>query len=1071
MSQFNWETADFHAFKKFIEAELSRFDAKIARKGLKTPAHALLNLCIDTDSITAKFRQHKSLLKVQYQMNIHEPNSPHFNACDCESENHLDEQQVRCHHKWAVLHHALQIISKETAFKNRISKTDFCEELLTISHHTYPQIPIATGTQSHIRWVLQKNGQITPWVRFWNSHQQQWGNWKQSLLEEELLQTYSSEAQAQLEPLLHCIRQSEPLSSNYFCTITSLLQSLKDLQLECAWEKPDRKVSLSCQPFIHNRLHIHSKGCSYYPLTAEEQEAEVHLLGNSIVLCYFGSKQVLKILPIPKSEKHWFHQLLTHSSSYIPWEKHYTTRQILHNIQQHQKIILHNIADTLSEQQRPASARWCLRVRPHESTIIGVILIQEFDGAAYLIPGHGPKQVYDVLPEQITEVSRDFSVEESHIAFIRKLSEPYILPHTAEKNALYWSSTEQFVLFLAALEANRHALKERSLFLSIEWPEDINFKPQLTSFSTHDDKNLHIELIKGNDWFNIRGGIYIDGTYVSLQILLTGFLSHKRYIQIDENKWMFLAESLKKQLEQIATCLDYSYFSAPERIIQHGDVLPVAKHAQLCTLFQQETDESNLALNDEVTHRLQKLETDKLVRATLLTHQKAGVRWLLERSLLKLGCILADDMGLGKTLQTLATLAALRSETPHLILVPTSLVHNWESETQKFVPHLRVHNVHTCGDFTKSDGLYDIVLASYGLFTARQEQFVYNSWHSVILDEAHKAKNSQSQLAKGLKLLSAEHFIGLTGTPIENNLSELWSIFHILQPDLLGNTSNFQGLFGEKGKDQGIKILRKRIQPFVLRRMKEDYLHELPTKQEINCKVYLSDRERKRYDDFRMEAIACVALNQKKPSTTDTSSNGNIQVLQHLQKLRTWCSYPTQIEGSWTAPSAKEKALWELLEDKIFKQHKCLIFSQFPRFLKHLQQQLEKKGIPSHLIDGQTPRQEREYHVQEFQQGQGDVFLISLKAGGVGLNLTAADTVIHLDPWWNPTLEDQASCRAHRMGQTKTVTVYRFYCPLTIEENILKLHSTKRDLANAVLETKAPQTDTNFHDTCLHLIE
>jgi len=429
-------------------------------------------------------------------------------------------------------------------------------------------------------------------------------------------------------------------------------------------------------------------------------------------------------------------------------------------------------------------------------------------------------------------------------------------------------------------------------------------------------------------------------------------------------------------------------------------------------------------------------------------YQKDGFGGLMGLAGWGVGACLAYDMGLGKSVQALAMLSARRENGTALVIAPASVTRNWVSETYRFTPQLRPllvgssKEVDILGDLLPGD----IVLISYGLLPFVQEQLQEVEWSTVILDEAQAIKNFATKRSKAVMELQADFRVATTGTPIENHLGELWNLFRFLNPGLLSSRQQFAEKFakpianGDKArKDQ----LRNIIRPFILRRRKSEVLTELPPKTEVVLTVELSEQERAFYEALRRKALADIA-------TADDSSK-RFTVLAQLTKLRQAASHARLVQPNSHIPSSKLQLAGETVLELIETGHKALIFSQFVKHLRIIEQWVKSENIPYQYLDGSTPSKKRQERIEAFQNGEGELFLISLKAGGTGLNLTAADYVLHLDPWWNPAVEDQASDRAHRIGQMRPVTVYRFVSEQTIEEKIVALHKEKRELADQLL--------------------
>ncbi|MCA9675479.1 MAG: DEAD/DEAH box helicase [Myxococcales bacterium] len=425
----------------------------------------------------------------------------------------------------------------------------------------------------------------------------------------------------------------------------------------------------------------------------------------------------------------------------------------------------------------------------------------------------------------------------------------------------------------------------------------------------------------------------------------------------------------------------------------------------------------------------------------LRPYQQAGVDWLCFCRDLGLGCVLADDMGLGKTIQALA---ALRGRT--LVVSPTSVVFNWADEARRFRPDLKVAIYH--GARRSLDPDADVVLTTYPLLRNDIDELGAVSWDTVILDESQTIKNPDSQVARAAYRLQAGWRITLSGTPVENRLEELWSQLHFTNPGLLGGRSDFQERWAAPvaaGDPGAAARLRERIRPFVLRRLKREVAPELPPRTEAVLHVELDDAERVIYDAIRAATQADVL------SMLAGGGQGSIMAaLEALLRLRQASCHSALIPGQSAAGSSKVSRLLGALEDAAADGHKALVFSQWTSLLDLVEPHLEAAGIAFTRLDGST--RDRAGVVATFQDPDGPpVMLVSLKAGGTGLNLTAADHVFLLDPWWNPAVEDQAADRAHRIGQDKPVMVYRLVARDTVEERILALQERKRALADAAL--------------------
>ena len=446
-------------------------------------------------------------------------------------------------------------------------------------------------------------------------------------------------------------------------------------------------------------------------------------------------------------------------------------------------------------------------------------------------------------------------------------------------------------------------------------------------------------------------------------------------------------------------------------------------------------------------------------QATLRAYQKEGLAWLGFLGEAGLGGVLADDMGLGKTVQVLAHIWTERAEgrlhKPVLVVAPTTLVANWRDETHRFAPTLRVLVLHGPDRETRHAQISssDVVITTYPLLARDREALRKHPFGLLVLDESQTIKNARTQAARAVRELKADRRLAMTGTPLENHLGELWAQFDAVEPGLLGEEAQFNRLMREPIEQEADKNalmrLNRRVAPLMLRRRKDDVLKDLPPKTEIVQAVQLESAQADLYESIRLAQHQRV----REAVQTQGVAQSGIVVLDALLRLRQACCDPrlVKLEGvDRDAPSAKLERLLEMLEGLIAADRRVLVFSQFAEMLNLIRAQLEERGIEHLLLTGQT--QDRAELVARFQTGAVPVFLISLKAGGVGLNLTAADTVIHYDPWWNPAAEDQATDRAHRIGQSKPVFVYKLICAGTVEERIRGLQARKAELARAVLE-------------------
>ncbi|WP_425447036.1 SNF2-related protein [Dethiothermospora halolimnae] len=440
----------------------------------------------------------------------------------------------------------------------------------------------------------------------------------------------------------------------------------------------------------------------------------------------------------------------------------------------------------------------------------------------------------------------------------------------------------------------------------------------------------------------------------------------------------------------------------------------------------------------------------------LRDYQIKGYKWLNTLAHLDLGGILADDMGLGKTLQAITYIYNLKGEFPSLVIAPSSLIYNWQDEIEKFAPDINSIVISGSKDSRRelisTISSYDLVITSYPLI--RRDIEFYNEYRFAccILDEAQHIKNPKSVNATSVKSINAKHRFALTGTPIENSLTELWSIFDFIMPGFLLSHGKFNEKFEkpivQSNDNNKLNRLNKIISPFILRRKKKDVLKELPEKIETKLSCELTPKQKKIYNAY----IYRIKENISKKISEDGFNKSRFEILSQITRLRQICCHPSIFIDNYDGKSGKLELLMELMDDLIGSNHKILLFSQFTSLLSIIKSNLDKKNISYNYLDGNTKVDTRLNLVNEFNKGDKNVFLISLKAGGTGLNLTSADTVIHFDPWWNPAVEAQASDRAHRIGQKNTVNVYKLITKDTIEEKIYGLQEKKKKLIDSVIK-------------------
>jgi superfamily II DNA or RNA helicase len=672
-------------------------------------------------------------------------------------------------------------------------------------------------------------------------------------------------------------------------------------------------------------------------------------------------------------------------------------------------------------------------------------LARPLPGAAAHPPGDGPSRLTAFRDGARVFVCRDKAAEE---AFAREILSSLPVQGAREDPPFHVVVPDdgqalEIVERLGALERPD---------VAVEW---VGEAPRLIRAARPSD--LRVDVRDRHDWFGLSGEIDLDGEHVELALLLDAIRERRRCVRLRGGKaWLAIAGELAERLAPLA------HLSRAGK--EGAEIGPAA----LCTLDDLERDGASLNVEGAFGKLFARMRgasaeapaVPASFTGVLRDYQVDGYRWLARLAAWGAGACLADDMGLGKTLQALALLCLRAGEGPALVVAPTSVCANWAKEAGRFAPSLAVSLYRETDreDVVSRLGPGHVLVASYGLVTRDVERLKAVRFATLVLDEAQAVKNAATRRARAVRELEANFRLALTGTPIENHLGELWSLMRAVFPGLLGSWEMFRERFAlpiERDRDSARqRALSSALRPFLLRRAKSEVARELPSRTEIDLRVALTAEERRLYDEARLAAVARLT------GQADVPSEGRrFQVLAAITKLRLLACHPKLYDPETRVPSSKLDRFLSLASDLKEGGHRALVFSQFTSHLALVREALDRDGPPGPAsgirylyLDGHTPPAERDRLVERFQAGEGDLFLISLRAGGSGLNLTGADYVVHLDPWWNPAVEDQATDRAHRIGQTKPVTVYRLVTRGTIEEAIVKLHAEKRDLVAGVLD-------------------
>jgi len=635
------------------------------------------------------------------------------------------------------------------------------------------------------------------------------------------------------------------------------------------------------------------------------------------------------------------------------------------------------------------------------------------------------------------KIIRAFEEEKNHcLALIQQC--PTLVEYHDHEDEWRFENVEQSLEVLLELEEyQKHGA------LVLEWPKGQSLKVKKTISS----QNLSLSIKGSQYWFEYEGQVDVDEHQAWdmrkwLELLET---SQGRFIPLANGEFLALTKKFKQQCDEL-------------RLLSEGNKI---YHLNTSLLKSLSEEAGTLKEDNAWKAHLKKLsamkkhhpEIPSTLQAELRDYQVEGFSYLSRLAHWEIGACLADDMGLGKTIQAITLLLSYAPKGPCLVVAPTSVCFVWLEELAKFAPTLTPHLLHHASDretLIESLGKMHILICSYGLLHQAGDLLLKKRWKMVILDEAQAIKNPETKRWKYATQLNSPCRLALTGTPIENHLGELWSIFRFLNPGLLGSLAHFQQRFSgpiEKYQDPAAKqALKSIVSPYILRRTKSEVLQELPSKSEQSILIEPTAEEMAFYEAVRVRALERI----QQLNAIDTNTQ-RFSILAEISRLRQACCHASLVDENVTIESSKIKAFLNLVRNLLENQHKALIFSQFVRYLDKIKAVLDEENIAYHYLDGSTPIKERQKTVAAFQAGEKDLFLISLKAGGSGLNLTAADYVIILDPWWNPAVEEQAADRAHRLGQSRPVTVYRLIMKNSIEEKIVSLHKDKKDLASDLL--------------------
>ena len=778
-----------------------------------------------------------------------------------------------------------------------------------------------------------------------------------------------------------------------------------------------------------------------------------------IIITHQGAASV-NFIQIPEEQKPYYRRLL--SLDHFPLEAEEQLRTFLKALGNKVEVNSDLIEGGSTLPVTDGSPMLIMQMRPKGRDMYEASLfVRPLEGGKIRsVPAFGNEVIVDYNDNGRTRVKRDMAKENENIE--------HLISHCSETPSVIAELTSCTAAELDAydlLPLVEYAQQNQDR-ITCEWPEGSRMKvrqrTQTASWTGAIKKNE-------NGWFEIEGSVEIDEGRVLTMTQLLDLTSQARgrFIKLSDGEFLSLSDKLRKQLNSLSFIASRS----KGKLIMS----PFA----VALLGTDMTEGELMLTEDEEVKQIRKKiksasryspEVPAELNATLRKYQKDGYQWMSRLNNWGAGALLADDMGLGKTIQTITFLLSKKDEGPSLVIAPASVAPNWKTEFSKFAPSLNVTMLNFSPDrreVIKNAKAGDVVVTTYGLLLSVKDYITKKTWTTICLDEAHIIKNRGAKTSAVAMQLKSQNRVMLTGTPVQNHLGELWNLFQFVNPGLLGSFEDFNRRFiipiEQNGDKQAQENLDRLIKPFMLRRTKDKVAKELPEKEEIYQHVDLSDEELLIYEAMRRRAEQMLL--------EEPGGKVSMSTLAEITRLRQCACDIRLVEEGKNNKSQRQGskiiALVELLQTILEGNAAALVFSQFTSYLSLIKKALDEASIPYLYIDGAVPIKERQRLVEKFQAGECPVFLISLKAGGLGLNLTRANYVVHMDPWWNPAIEAQATDRAHRIGQKQNVTVYHLIAEATIEEKIQRMHEQKRELVENILES----TDMSYKLTGEELLK
>ena len=787
------------------------------------------------------------------------------------------------------------------------------------------------------------------------------------------------------------------------------------LPLEVVEEKPQLTVTLSK---------------NYYKISSDLQLDQLE--GRFAII--LENERKVKVIRVTEKMKSTLEMLM---SIHIPAAARDRLTQLLEIISADFVVLSDLLKNSEKVAMKQTHSEIVVQLQPTGTDIHCYMAVKPFGKEPPLCkPGKGMEVITTTIQQEQVQTKRNLKKEKENYEAVLALMVNY-----------EDSSTDENVWILQPADCLDllDRLREMPKQCVVEWPEGERFRVNLPPLKS---SSFRLSVRSISNWFEVSGEVTLsDKVRMKLADLLERVNQSKgNFVQLNDQEYVRISSDLRKQLELLNRIASRN---RGKMRVSTFNAMPLEEMQQVGMQVETDADFQSLLNRMKESEQLD-IKIPKQIQADLRPYQKEGYQWMSRLAHWGAGALLADDMGLGKTLQAITLLLSRAKQGAQLVVVPTSLILNWNDEIARFAPGLHVLLLNRPGEnrqeLIEQAKAFDVVITTYGLLINEEESLQAKQWQTIVLDEAHTIKNRDTKMSKAAMGLTGNFRLLLTGTPLQNHVSEIWNLMQFANPNLLGSFQDFSNRFIlpiERDQDKDTqRVLRRIISPFILRRTKNDVLNELPEKTEITRKVDLSEEEWAFYDHIRQQALVNI----------EAGESNAMQALAEITKLRLAACNAQLVNQAMQIPSSKLESFLQLVDDLHSNHHRALVFSQFTSHLALVRKQLDQLGITYLYLDGSTSAKERARLVDEFQHGDMPLFLISLKAGGLGLNLTAADYVIHLDPWWNPAIEDQASDRAYRIGQQNPVTVYRIIAAGTIEEKILKLHQTKKSMADALLE-------------------